>query len=61
MREFNIYKFRTMQENQNISSDSTEQRNVSRLTGLGKILRPFHIDELPQLINILRGEIHCRT
>ena len=47
---FVLYKFRTMENNQ-LKSDR------SRVTTLGKILRNFKIDELPQLINILKGDI----
>ena len=53
-RSFRIYKFRTMQEN-------IENRSVTkdddRITPGGRILRKYRIDELPQLINIIRGEM----
>lgn len=49
---FEIYKFRTMlNSNKNLSSDS------KRITVIGRILRISRIDELPQLYNILRGDM----
>lgn len=49
---FRIYKFRTMaQGNENASGDA------SRITGLGAILRNWSLDELPQLFNILKGDM----
>lgn len=52
---FTIYKFRTMteerDENGNILSDS------ERLTGFGKMLRSTSLDELPELINIIKGDM----
>ena len=52
---FKVYKFRTMKEagsiNQSAKSDD------DRITRVGKYLRKFRIDELPQLINILKGEM----
>jgi len=55
---FKIYKFRTMVNNADELLDSNGSvSNVSRVTALGKILRFSSIDELPQLINILKGEM----
>lgn len=52
---FEVYKFRTMKEagsiNQSAKSDD------DRITKVGKYLRKFRIDELPQLINILKGDM----
>lgn len=52
---FSIYKFRTM------SNEKDSQGNLlpdeKRLHGFGKILRSLSIDELPQLINVLKGEM----
>ena len=52
---FTIYKFRTMtderDENGELLPDSM------RLTGLGKLLRSTSLDELPELLNILKGEM----
>lgn len=52
---FNVYKFRTMRE------ENAENRSVTdddeRITKIGRVLRKFRIDELPQLINIFKGEM----
>ena len=53
-RVFEVYKFRTMKEN-------VENRSVTkdddRITPPGKILRKIRMDELPQLLNILKGDM----
>lgn len=52
---FEVYKFRTMKEagavNRSVTSDD------DRITKVGKYLRKFRIDELPQIINIFKGEM----
>ena len=54
---FDIYKFRTMVPNaRDIGPVLTEQHD-SRITKVGKILRRTSIDELPQILNILKGEM----
>ena len=53
-KSFNIYKFRTMVEN---SGDLITKSNDNRVTIIGGILRKTKIDEIPQLINIIRGEM----
>lgn len=54
---FLIYKFRTMR----LQHDSTEvvqaTRNDKRITAVGSILRKTSLDELPQFINVIRGEM----
>lgn len=55
-KDFYIYKFRTM----TVGSDkngSITIGNDKRITNIGKILRKTKIDEFPQLINILKGEM----
>jgi lipopolysaccharide/colanic/teichoic acid biosynthesis glycosyltransferase len=52
---FTIYKFRTMQLN--ISNVSVTLSHDSRITPLGQLLRKTKLDELPQLFNILKGEM----
>ena len=56
-RNFTICKFRTMTVLENGSAIRQAQPNDVRVTWLGGILRTTSIDELPQLINVLRGEM----
>lgn len=53
---FSIYKFRTMEIDQKIKSSIT-YANDPRITKIGKFLRKWKIDELPQLFNVLRGKM----
>ena len=55
---FEIWKFATMLKNSmNIGTGSITLENDFRVTKVGKILRKTKINELPQLINILKGDI----
>lgn len=55
---FSIYKFRTMIIDAEIATGAVlSSKNDPRVTYLGRILRASHIDELPQLINVLKGEM----
>ncbi|MGE0090534.1 MAG: sugar transferase [Bacteroidales bacterium] len=56
---FEIFKFRTMVDNAEKIGDglSIKTENDSRITKTGKYLRKFSFDELPQIINILKGEM----
>jgi len=57
-RVFSIYKFRTMREAPGDAYDSWSQgQDRLRVTRFGRLLRNTHLDELPQLLNILRGEM----
>jgi len=56
-REFAIYKFRTMTVLEDGPAVRQVQRNDPRVTWLGRLLRASSIDELPQLINVLTGEM----
>ena len=54
---FKIYKFRTMvQDAENIGGPSTAL-NDFRLTKIGRFLRKYKLDELPQFINIIKGDM----
>src|SRR5215469_2863566 len=58
---FRIYKFRTMVHNaaeiRNPDGSKFVARNDPRLTRLGRFLRDTSLDELPQLLNILKGDM----
>jgi Undecaprenyl-phosphate glucose phosphotransferase len=56
-KPFVIYKFRTMTVDPTDDASRGTQRNSQRITRVGRILRRTSIDELPQLINVLRGEM----
>jgi len=52
---FSIIKFKTMNNNKN--SDGTLKSDADRLTYLGRIVRKTSLDEIPQLINVLIGDM----
>jgi sugar transferase EpsL len=54
-RPFNVFKFRTMREG--YDSEGHLLPDEQRLTRLGRFLRAFSLDELPELFNVLRGEM----
>ena len=57
-KPFRIYKFRTMVVNaEKDGVPQLEQENHPRLTEFGKVLRKHHLDELPQIWNVLKGEM----
>jgi undecaprenyl-phosphate galactose phosphotransferase/putative colanic acid biosynthesis UDP-glucose lipid carrier transferase len=56
-REFLIWKFRTMTVAENGRAICQAKRNDERVTRVGRLLRTTSIDELPQLVNVLRGEM----
>src|ERR1700730_13269170 len=56
-KEFVIYKFRTMHVLEDGPSIDQAQRDDPRVTRVGRILRRTSIDELPQLCNILKGDM----
>jgi putative colanic acid biosysnthesis UDP-glucose lipid carrier transferase len=56
-RLFTILKFRTMRPQGDASLTQQARRNDARVTPVGRLLRKLSIDELPQLINVLRGDM----
>jgi lipopolysaccharide/colanic/teichoic acid biosynthesis glycosyltransferase len=57
-REFDIWKFATMQKDSpNIGTGEITLRNDPRVTKVGRFLRRTKINELPQIINVLKGDM----
>ena len=52
-KEFNLYKFRS----RSIDNDVTNFKEADKITKVGKFIRKTSLDELPQLFNILKGEM----
>jgi lipopolysaccharide/colanic/teichoic acid biosynthesis glycosyltransferase len=58
-RLFTIYKFRTMQvDAENGSGAVWARQGDPRVTPIGRLLRQYRLDELPQLLNVLKGEMN---
>jgi exopolysaccharide biosynthesis polyprenyl glycosylphosphotransferase len=55
-KEFTIYKFRTMTLHAE-RSGTTTTKGDARITRLGNFLRKFRLDEIPQLINVIKGDM----
>jgi exopolysaccharide biosynthesis polyprenyl glycosylphosphotransferase len=57
-KKFNIYKFRSMyQDAEKHTGPVWSQKDDPRVTRLGKIIRKLRIDEIPQMFNVLKGEM----
>ena len=56
-KNFSLIKFRSMEKEAEKNGAVWAEKNDPRITGIGKILRKSLIDELPQFIDILKGEI----
>lgn len=56
-REFEVFKFRSMIERAEANGPQYADLNDARITRVGRFIRKFRIDEIPQTINVLRGEM----
>ena len=56
-KEFKIYKFRSMVVDAEKMGAKMATRNDDRITPFGRILRLFRIDELPQIISVIKGDM----
>jgi lipopolysaccharide/colanic/teichoic acid biosynthesis glycosyltransferase len=56
-RPFEIYKFRTMVKDAEKGVPTLACENDPRITGVGRLLRKTRIDEIPQFINVIKGEM----
>lgn len=56
-KPFRIFKFRTMVNNADKIGTQVTTKGDSRVTRMGKMLRGCRLDELPQLFNVLKGEV----
>ncbi len=54
---FEIIKFRTMYQNACDAAGQSASENDERITRVGRVLRKYRIDELPQLFNVLKGDM----
>ena len=57
-REFKIYKFRSMVVDAEKSGAAMASVNDKRITPFGKVMRMFRLDELPQIISVIKGDMH---
>jgi lipopolysaccharide/colanic/teichoic acid biosynthesis glycosyltransferase len=57
-RAFTMYKFRTMTVNAEAAGAVWATKNDTRVTPIGGLLRGTRLDEIPQLVNVLRGEMN---
>ena len=56
-KEFRMFKFRSMVENADKIGGPSTAGDDPRLTRMGKFLKKFQLDELPQLLNVIKGEM----
>ena len=56
-KNFRLYKFRSMMPGADRNGAEWTEKNDPRITRTGKIIRRLHVDEIPQLWNIFRGEM----
>ncbi len=55
---FTLYKFRTMRQDAEMNGPVLAKDDDPRITSIGKILRETYLDEIPQLFNIIKGEMN---
>jgi lipopolysaccharide/colanic/teichoic acid biosynthesis glycosyltransferase len=55
---FTIYKFRTMRMNADRDGEVWASPDDPRVTAVGRVLRKYRLDELPQLFNVLKGDMN---
>ncbi len=56
-RSFRIFKFRTMVQNAERLGSQVTVSNDARITKVGRVIRKLRLDELPQLLNVLKGDM----
>lgn len=56
-KPFRIYKFRTMHTDAEANGPALSSANDERITHIGRILRKYRLDELPQFCNVLKGDM----
>lgn len=56
-KNFSIFKFRSMIVNAEKGKAVWAEKKDSRVTAVGRVLKKFHIDEFPQMLNVLKGEL----
>lgn len=56
-KNFNLLKFRSMIENAEADGPVWSQENDPRITRIGRLIRKCRLDEVPQMINVLKGEM----
>jgi exopolysaccharide biosynthesis polyprenyl glycosylphosphotransferase len=56
-KPFKFYKFRSMKEDAEASGPELSSKNDKRLTNLGRFLRKYRLDEIPNFYNVLKGDL----
>lgn len=56
-KDFTLFKFRSMVENAEADGAKWAKKNDSRITRVGRVIRKYRVDELPQLFNVLKGDM----